>query len=136
MYKYAILDENNVCHTVYETDTERDDFDCCIISISEYDTKYINALWRDDLNDWEFPPEPNYIWINNEWKPKDWENIQFMEKLNLYEKIKNYVETQFPNEEEKLNEILAQFNEGIIPITEKDISKETLEEIISYFNIE
>ena len=67
MYAYALLNENNVCHTVYETDIERDDFTYRVINLESYDTKYIHARWDDELNDWEFPPEPGFIWENGEW---------------------------------------------------------------------
>ena len=67
MYTYAILNENNVCHTVYETDMERDDFTYISINIETYDTNYLGARWDDELDDWEFPPGPGFIWENGEW---------------------------------------------------------------------
>jgi hypothetical protein len=67
MYQYAILNENNICHTIYETSEERTDFDQKIIKLETYDTKYLHARWDDELNDWEFPPEPGFIWENGEW---------------------------------------------------------------------
>jgi hypothetical protein len=70
MYAYAILNENNACFTVYETDTERDDFRDRVISLDSYDTKYLDARWVDETNDWEFPPESGYIWNGTEWQSK------------------------------------------------------------------
>lgn len=67
MYLYAILNVNNICHTVLQCDINRDDFADRAIPIDTYDTKYLNALWRDDLNDWEFPPEPEAQWNGTEW---------------------------------------------------------------------
>jgi hypothetical protein len=134
MYRYAILNENNICHTVYETSEERNNFDQKVIPLEIYDTKYINARWIDDLNDWEFPSQPGYIWIDNQWKDPNWEYYETMEKFELFEKIDNHLKMEFPNEEEKLNEILVQFNVEL-PLDIKNVTKETLQEIISYLDI-
>jgi hypothetical protein len=134
MYRYAILNENNICHTVYESNEERDDFDQKVISLDTYDTKYLNARWIDDSNKWEFPPEPNYIWIDNQWKDPNWEYYEIMEKFNLLKKIDDHLKIEFPNEEEKLDEILVQFNVEL-PFDIENVSKETLQEIISYLDI-
>jgi hypothetical protein len=67
MYTYAILNDNNICHTVYLTDIERTDFDSNAIPIETYDLKYLQARWDDNLNEWDFPPDPEFIWSNGIW---------------------------------------------------------------------
>ena len=44
MYQYAILNENNICHTVYETNEERNDFDQKVIPIEIYDIN--ENVWK------------------------------------------------------------------------------------------
>lgn len=67
MYAYALLNEDNCCHTVYECDIERNDFDCEYKSLDNYDLNYLNARWDNQLNEWEFPPGPGFIWRDGEW---------------------------------------------------------------------
>ena len=65
MYNYAILHDNNTCHTIIECNEERTDFADPYVLIDSYDQSYLNALWNG--SEWEFPPTQEHRWNGTEW---------------------------------------------------------------------
>lgn len=53
---YAVIDSNNICHTIIETDADRSD-DVNFIQIDEYSDKYLRSLW--DGSKWIFADKQN-----------------------------------------------------------------------------
>ena len=69
MFNYALLDDNKVCHSVYQSSDERTDNSADIISIPEYDNKYLNAVWTGSK--WLYQPSPEHNWNGSEWIQTD-----------------------------------------------------------------
>jgi hypothetical protein len=65
MYNYALLQDNGVCHSIYQSSNEITDIPSKTIAISEYTERYLNALWTG--SEWDYPPSQNHTWNGSEW---------------------------------------------------------------------
>ena len=65
MYAYALLTDDDICHTVIECSDERTDIVDKYVILDEYDIKYLSSRWTG--SEWDFPPDPQSRWNGTEW---------------------------------------------------------------------
>lgn len=140
MYRYAFLNENNICHTIYESSEERTDIDFDkTILVPEYNTKYINSRWIPETNEWEFPPTPEHIYKDGQWVHINEDFQQLNTKVEMIRKLYEYLDTNYPDEEDHTTQrqILTDLYEITFPIIiNTDLTIEIIQNCLNHYNIE
>ncbi len=119
LFHYAFLDENNICHTVYETSEKLTDINERTIEIPDYSKKYLKSKWNPETSEWTY------------FDPVKFEQVR---KEVYLDNIERYLGMHYPD---RGDEILQRFfndngYEVTYPINLENSSVEILEQIQHY----
>lgn len=141
MFNYAILDQNNICHTILQSSKKRNDISSPHVILENYDEKYLHSRWVSEKLEWEFPPFPDFIWVDGKWEHKNQKRIDRQQKIEMITKLCDYLDSNYPEENE--HNLIRQELEQLygFPFSQNgydidNITIESLRDIFNYLKIE